>query len=153
MPRRHYTQHLDRLTISVNSPFWNRTHHRPAMITAQQYRLVAKVLPGWRGNQRDLAASLGYSIGGLNEAIRTLTKLGILARLTHRGRHGWTRLVMVRGVHLTNVRERISTVLRTLGSTYRTFPGRSDDRERTSPSGGSPPPVAAMGAGLVPVLR
>lgn len=112
MPQGHYTAHLDRMTIPVHSPFWARTHHRHVMITPQQYRLVARVLPGWRGNQRDLAASLGYSLSGLNEAIRTLSKLGILARLTQRGRNGWTRLVMVRGVHLTNVRERISRALR-----------------------------------------
>jgi hypothetical protein len=131
MSRTHYSGHLDRLTIAVHSPFWARTHQgRDVMITPQQYRLVARVLPGWRGNQRELAGSLGYSIAGLNEAISTLTKLGILARLSHRGRRGWTRLVMVVGVHLANVRERSTDVLRTLSerlSMYRTFPGGASE--------------------------
>jgi hypothetical protein len=104
------------------------------MITPQQYKLVARVLPGWRGTQRDLATSLGYSLSGLNEAIATLSKLGILARLTRRGRHGWTRLVMVRGVHLANVREQLSTVFNKLfsrgGSTYRTLEVGDGDEAR-----------------------
>jgi hypothetical protein len=106
--------------IAVYSPFWQHVSGRSAMITPQQYRLVARVLPGWQGNQRDLAASLGYSLAGLNEAITTLSKLGILARLTRRGRLGWTRLVMVRGVHLENVRHVVEHGISRFSSLVRT---------------------------------
>lgn len=111
-----YRRHLDSLTIAVHSPFFERRHHRPAMISAQQYRLVAAVHSGWSGTQRDLAARTGYSIGGLNDALRSLRGLGIIAVRATRGRFGRTALNIVRGVHVVNVRNVAPVVNRPSGT-------------------------------------
>ena len=102
-----YRSHLAAMTVPVHSPFWQRKEGRPVWITPREYALVAAVQGGWKGNQRALARALGYSIAGLNEAIRTLSGVGVLARSTLRGCKGWTRLRIQAGVHvLRNVRER-----------------------------------------------
>jgi hypothetical protein len=95
---------LAAMTIAVHSPFFARRYDRPAYITPKQYRLIAKVMTGWRGDQRALAESVGYTIGGLNDALQSLRALGILAVSTTRGRYGGTRLQLKAGVHLDNVR-------------------------------------------------
>lgn len=110
-----YTKHLSSMTIAVHTPFFARSKRRAALITPQQYRLVARVMGGWHGSQRDLAVQTGYTIGGLNDALRALRATGVLAVATLRGCRGSTRLRLQRGVHVTaNVRE------------------RSDDRSQTS---------------------
>jgi len=98
MPRGHYTQHLDDLTIPMETPFWRKTHGRPAYITEHQARLITAIQDGYCGTQRELAAQTGYTIGGLNDALKSLRNLGAIVVLTTRGRLGRTIIRLRRGV-------------------------------------------------------
>lgn len=103
MPQRHYTAHLDRLTIPVYSPLMRKLKRwQRVWITEQQYRVVARAAAtnGWTGTQRELAAELGYTIGGLNDAINILHRLGIINRHATRGRYGTTTLTLQDGVYI-----------------------------------------------------
>jgi DNA-binding MarR family transcriptional regulator len=130
MPRRHYTKHLDRLTIPASSTFWERTHHRSLWITPQQYRLLALATNGWQGTQRDLAKQLNYSLGGLNHAIHHLYRLGFLNRLTRRGRHGWTKLVLKAGSRVLASLSRLRELLE--GNVQHNSSPSKEEEERPS---------------------
>jgi hypothetical protein len=85
------------------------------------------VMPGWRGTQRRLALETGYTVGGVNDALSVLRKLGILGVMRHRGRLGWTFAKLQRGVQAlrsVNVRtvvERSLKVVPRTPSIERTF--------------------------------
>lgn len=143
MPRRHYTAHLDCLTIPVETALSKKLGRGPVMITPQQYRLVAAVFDGWRGQQRDLAARLGYTIGGVNKALRHLARLGFWNLTTQRGRHGWTQVrvqaIRVVGGLARAVREmfpnveRDSSTYEVEASTSETFPVETGREEPEPP--------------------
>lgn len=103
---------LDGMTIPVHSSFFAKRHKRPVWISRRQYRLIAKVQAGWKGDQRSLAKATGYTIGGLNDALQALRATGVLAMATRPGRYGFTRLGIVKGVHVTNVRVQVATPLK-----------------------------------------
>ena len=137
------------MTISVHSPFWMRAHRSPVWITPREYALVASVQAGWVGNQRALAKALGYSLAGLNEAISTLAKVGVLARSTTRGRLGRTRLRIQAGVHvLRNVRSLVTPLVkRSTTTTYlgpNISPGRSPQPGQSKGIVGHHDPLAPL---------
>jgi hypothetical protein len=108
-------------TIPVHSPFRRGT----VLITPRQYRLVAMVQDGWQGNQRDLAAATGYTLPGIESALRTLRAIGVLAVSTTRGCRGRTRLWLQRGVRVmiaaaSNVWPEVRTSLKDLSEALST---------------------------------
>lgn len=103
-----YTAHLDSLTVEVWSPFLRRG----VFISPQQYRLIAAVFDGFKGTQRELAALVGYTIGGCNDTLQQMRRLGLIFVQTTRGRFGCTTVRARRGIRVlnravANVRERL----------------------------------------------
>lgn len=96
-----YTAYRDQLTIPVYSPF----HRRAWMISPAQFRLVCKINGSRTITQRRLVDETGYSLHGVNAAIRSLSAGGLVAVLTRRGRKGWTRLTQKAGVHIMKAHE------------------------------------------------
>lgn len=93
-----YQRHLETMTVPVWSPFLKRV----VWISPRQYRLIATVMAGWQGTQRRLAETTGYTIGGANDALHSLRRLGLLIVKRVRGRLGSTFARLRRGVHVTN---------------------------------------------------
>lgn len=81
-----YTAHHDLLTVPVYSP----THKREWMVTPRQYRLLVRLFAGRRFTQRELAIELGYTRGGLADALKSLVSGGLLILHSGRGCRGWT---------------------------------------------------------------
>lgn len=98
-----YTRHLDTMTVAIETPFWRKTHRRPAQITMRQYKLLVKVFDGYTGTQRELARETGYTLGGVNMALDSLHSLGALVVDTTKGRLGRTILRLRRGVRMLSL--------------------------------------------------
>ncbi len=84
---------------------------RQVWISQRQYRVMVRLFDGRRFNQRLLAADLGYSIGGFNDALRSLVTLGLIVKRTTLGRLGSTFAKVRAGCHVGNVREQGYDVL------------------------------------------
>jgi hypothetical protein len=96
---------------------WSPTLRRNVLISKRQFALVAKVFGGRRTTQRELAASLGYSLGGVHAAEESLVTLGLVTKLTRLGCKGFTSLKGRIGAFNANVQEqgrRISRVTKSV---------------------------------------
>lgn len=96
-----FNPHLDEMTVPVYSPL----HRRRWMVTPRQFRLIVKLNGARTTNQRQLAVETGYSLSGVHRAIESLVTGGIVAKLSIRGRKGWTRLVLKAGAHVMKAHE------------------------------------------------
>lgn len=81
-----YTAHRDLLTV----PVWSPLHRKVWYITPHQYQLMCRILSGRRFTLRTLAAEIGYSVGGLHDALQALVTGGLVAVQTRLGCKGWT---------------------------------------------------------------
>ena len=90
-----------RMTVKVWSPYLRRN----VRISKRQWRLLARTCSGGRFNQRELAAGLGYSLGGLHAALESMVTLGLAIKRTARGRKGWTFVSVRNGALAGNVHE------------------------------------------------
>jgi len=112
-------------------PILVESMHRIFWVTPGQKSILVRLYDGQKFKQRELAAALGYTIGGLNDALHSLHAMGLGTLTTVRGRNGWSQLIINRAARvLKNVRTRDPFVvgsvdLISLGETLvRTFQDR-----------------------------
>jgi len=88
-------------------PILVESMHRIFWVTPGQKSILVRLYDGQRFKQRELAVALGYTLGGLNDALHSLHAMGLGTLRTMRGRYGWSQFIINRSARvLSNVRTR-----------------------------------------------
>jgi hypothetical protein len=94
------------------------------LITNLEFRQVVQAWDGIDGTQAELAAALGMSKGGWHNNVDALVRIGVLTKLTRRGRAGFTHVRARRGLRFVGFA--VHVLGRRLNVAYQGIPRREE---------------------------